>query len=308
MSSDSKDKYEFTENILKLSETKDPTQLHIEWVLIDYEKIDETKVRCICNRNIGHVYRYYNTKTKHAINVGSECKKKLHLTNCHSSNSIIHKFISGDKGTYEKICDLIKYSNEVWKQFLEHIHKGLASWPLQKSICNLENIIKILSENNIDCKDLSNILNIYLERDAKLRDAKEKLRLLDIAQSEERERQYRQKRDEIEKKQKKAKDEWEEKQRQINEEKEKREQEEKEQREYIQKLLESPSLDSKTKLHTIIMEKKGNEVKEDARNYIRNKTRNAHPYLSDVKAEINRRIEKYIDTNYPLLSSYRLFK
>jgi hypothetical protein len=274
-----------------------------------------------------HVYRYYNLRTKHAINVGSECKKKLHLTNCHSSNSIIRDFISGDKGTYEKICDLINYSNEVWKQFLEHIHKSHASWPLEKSICNLKNIIKILCENSIDCKDLSDILNIYLERDAKLRDAKEKLRLLEIAQSEERDRQYRQQRDEFEKqqkkerereyrqqrdefekKQKKEKEEWEEKQRQINEEKEKREQEEKEEREYTQPLLESPSLDSKSKLYAIIMKKKGNEVKEDARNYIRNKTRSAHPYLSDVKAEINRRIEKIIDKDYPALSSYRLFK
>jgi len=161
----SKAYHKFEENILQLSETKLLDNLHEEWVSLSYDKHVNTLERCICNREIGNVYRYLNMKTKRMINIGTDCVKKLRLKNCKSARSILTGTISGTRGNYQQICDLIKYSNENWLTFLESIKsKANSDWDNLIGLTEINKIIEFLSENAVDCNELQLIVSKIQER------------------------------------------------------------------------------------------------------------------------------------------------
>jgi hypothetical protein len=161
----SKAYHKFEENILQLSETKLLDNLHEEWVSLSYDEHVNTLERCICNREIGNVYRYLNMKTKRMINVGTDCVKKLRLKNCRSARSILTGTISGTRGNYQQICDLIKYSNENWLTFLESIKsKANSDWDNLIGLTEINKIIEFLSENGVECNDLHVIVSKIQER------------------------------------------------------------------------------------------------------------------------------------------------
>ena len=161
----SKAYHKFEENILKLSETKILDNLHEEWVSLAYDEHVNTLERCICNREIGNVYRYLNMKTKRMINVGTDCVKKFRLNNCRSARSILTGSISGTRGNYQQICDLIKYSNENWLTFLESIKsKANSDWDNLIGLTEINKIIEFLSENAVDCNELQLIVSKIQER------------------------------------------------------------------------------------------------------------------------------------------------
>jgi len=152
--------HKFEENILQLSETKVLDNLHEEWVSLAYDEHVDTLERCICNREIGNVYRYLNIKTKRMINVGTNCVKKLRLNNCRTVRSILTGDINGTRGNYQQICDLIKYSNENWLTFLESIKsKANSDWDNLIGLTEINKIIEFLSENGVECDDLHVIVS-----------------------------------------------------------------------------------------------------------------------------------------------------
>jgi hypothetical protein len=171
--------YNFEENILTLSETDNPDILPKEWIHISYNPHLETPVTCICNRDINNNHIFLNIKTKRMINVGSTCVKKLRLNKKKTVRFIIHNFINGSRGDYQEICDLIKYSNDNWISFLESINSKVNSdWNNIIGLIEINNIIKLFTDNNIDCTDLHNIVTQIQKRidEKKLRNEALRLR------------------------------------------------------------------------------------------------------------------------------------
>ena len=157
--------YKFDENILELSETDDPEKLHEEWIHMSYNEHVDIPVRCICTHVIYNPHMFLNIKTKKMINLGTTCVKKLRLNKNNSVRSVFLKFINGSRGEYQDICDLIKYSNENWVTFLESIKSKVHSvWDNLIGLTEINKIIKLFSDNSIDCSDLDDIVREIQKR------------------------------------------------------------------------------------------------------------------------------------------------
>lgn len=157
--------YKFDENILKLSETDDPEKLHEEWIHMSYNEHVDIPVTCICTHEIYNPHIFLNIKTRKMINVGTTCVKKIRLKNCKNVRSVMMSFINGTRGHYKEICDLIKYSNENWITFLESIKSKVHSvWDNLIGLTEINKIIKLFSENSIDCSDLHDIVREIQKR------------------------------------------------------------------------------------------------------------------------------------------------
>ena len=156
--------HNFLENIGQLSEAKELNDLKNEWKFIDYNKCISKTTLCICNRKIMNVHRYINIKTGCMITVGSDCAKKLNLTN--SRNWLkreIDNYMSGEPGDYKIITDLIKFSEGVRASFIEMLEEKLKKQPGNK---NLKTLIDLLKNIIIHTADLNNALTqieIYIK-------------------------------------------------------------------------------------------------------------------------------------------------
>ena len=152
--------YNYEKNILELSETDDIKEVHKEWISLAPSCRMEQKERCICNRGIIIVERFFNTKTNRVINVGTTCVKELRLNECKSVNSIIKSFIDGEPGEYNQIIDLIKYSDDNLQTVIETVKQMATSlWNTPDGLNEIKRIITILSENGIDCPELQALLS-----------------------------------------------------------------------------------------------------------------------------------------------------
>jgi hypothetical protein len=161
----SKSSHKFEENILKLSETNEVDKLHEEWVCLGYDERVINSETCICNKEIGNVYRFLNMKTMKMINVGTNCVKKLQLKKCKSVRLIMSSFIGGVRGNYNQICDLIKYSNQNWLAFLDAIKTRVNSdWDNLIGLTEINKIMAILSENGVECTELHMIVDAIKKR------------------------------------------------------------------------------------------------------------------------------------------------
>ncbi len=110
-------KYNFTDNILKLSRTNKVKNLPKEWIYFAYTKRYD-RVNCICCRKIVNVYIFWNKDTHKFIYVGSGCKKKLSLS---SKKAKFHGIFNNTRGEYTNINNLTIYSNIVENYFKNNI-------------------------------------------------------------------------------------------------------------------------------------------------------------------------------------------
>jgi hypothetical protein len=157
--------YNYETNILELSETDDIKEVPKEWISLAPSCRMEQKERCICNRGIIIVERFFNTKTKRVINVGTTCVKELRLNKCKSINSVIKSFIDGETGEYNQIIDLIKYSDDNLQKVIATVKEMTNSlWNNPDGLIEIKRIISILSENGIDCPELKALLSDLQKR------------------------------------------------------------------------------------------------------------------------------------------------
>ena len=165
-----KSPYNFEKNILGLSSpgmTID--RLPEEWIHVLYEESVDPQVKCICNHVIRYVNRYLNTRTQRMINVGTGCIKKFHLGKCKSAKTLLTKLIIGSRGDYDKIFDLIQYSDENWKTFLETIqNSAISEWDNLAGLNEINEIIKAMSENKIEATKISILEDIVSEIQSRL--------------------------------------------------------------------------------------------------------------------------------------------
>jgi hypothetical protein len=109
-------KFNFLENIFKLSETKNKEELPNEWeFIIRHEDMDKSKI-CVCNCKIKNYSIFINKTNKHFIYCGDCCRKQLRLK-CSNENVIFrlfnHEKTIYTKQQYEIIKDIYKYSQDV---------------------------------------------------------------------------------------------------------------------------------------------------------------------------------------------------
>jgi hypothetical protein len=157
--------YNYEKNILELSETDDIKEVPKEWISLAPSCRMEQKERCICNRAIIIVERFFNIKTKRVINVGTTCVKELSLNECKSVNGLIKSFIDGEPGEYNQIIDLIKYSDDNLQKIIETVKQMTNSlWNNPDGLIEIKRIISILSENGIDCPELQALLSDLQKR------------------------------------------------------------------------------------------------------------------------------------------------
>ena len=109
--------YNFKQNLLALSQSKDIDEALTEWRVINknYEHLSEGKVVCICNKVIKRVHYVCNLRTNKFAYLGTACVGKFrnklkHITN-HSLRTVFMDMISD--GLYDKIFDFDGYSDEV---------------------------------------------------------------------------------------------------------------------------------------------------------------------------------------------------
>jgi len=157
--------YNYEKNILELSETDDIKEVPKEWISLAPSCRMEQKERCICNRGIMIVERFFNIKTKRVINVGTTCVKELRLNECKSVNGLIKSFIDGEIGEYNQIIDLIKYSDDNLQKIIATVKQMAASlWNTPDGLNEIKRIISILSENGIDCPEMQALLSEFQKR------------------------------------------------------------------------------------------------------------------------------------------------
>lgn len=157
--------YNYEKNILELSETDDIKEVPKEWISLAPSCRMEQKERCICNRGIIIVERFFNTKTKRVINVGTTCVKELRLNECKSINCLIKSFIDGEPGEYQQILDLIRYSDDNLQKVIATVKQMAASlWNTPDGLNEIKRIISILSENGIHCPEMQALLSELQKR------------------------------------------------------------------------------------------------------------------------------------------------
>jgi len=298
--------FKFDKNIMELSYTGDLSQLHTEWIQLGYEERYDNSTRCICGHKIKNTYRYLNTKTAHMINVGSECVKKLRLNNCRNAKSIFRDFISGIPGEYECISDLIKYSVDNWKLFLQIVKdKVNTDWNNTNGLIELDKIIQILSLKNIDCEEIvqimHNVSNEIKKREEKLelirknKEEFEKKRLVEENQLKKEFKEREKRLIEREEREKEANRREESKIRRGEEEKKRLDEEKRSKKSYI---------DMKKELCEKERIRLGSSFEQGAKQFL---SKNSHELSHDtIRREVNRRVELIIDLNHPFLAEYQL--
>jgi len=160
--------YNFIKNITKLSQTKDSNNLSDEWICVSYNRSEDGET-CVCNRRIHDVYTFYNKITNNFIYVGSTCMKNLRLKNSLGNiKKLFSKLESGERGEYEEIIDLLRYSDMVRNQFIEMVNNKLKSeWRNDKNMEFLKNILVKLNIDSTNLDIITRYLNEkYIEQEA----------------------------------------------------------------------------------------------------------------------------------------------
>lgn len=164
-----KGRWQFVENILGLSLTKDADRLHEEWKFQRKFEDPNRNGQCICGTShLKYGFRFSNSSTGHVIMTGKECAKKLKL---HCNGSVNNKFISafmngdvinGSWTAFTKITDIYNYSLDQradWKELLDKELKFLYS----KSLKQIESLV-------VELKDFHDVLQRNAISDPKLVD------------------------------------------------------------------------------------------------------------------------------------------
>lgn len=118
-----KSKFDFKENIKKLSVSKNDEELIDEWEFISEEKHSDNSLKCICNKNISQVFYYFNKINGNYINVESKCRDALGLSKEKTTNVIKQTLINFIIGKYTNIYDFLECSTEYRIKIFEFLNK-----------------------------------------------------------------------------------------------------------------------------------------------------------------------------------------
>ena len=153
-------KFNFNNNLIKASYSKDLIQAKKEWFILNEEKRDEQDGLCICQRKVKNIVYMFNPKTNLTIIVGMQCKKKFQLNNSYLQNHILKNILISNlsKGEYEIIDNIIKYSKNIEDELIKFFQNKI-----ENSNNNLKTLLSIKNEINeiIDTYSLTYLNNIY---------------------------------------------------------------------------------------------------------------------------------------------------
>jgi len=153
-------KYNFDRNLIKASYKKDLYGAKREWQILTKETREREDGLCICQRKVKHIIYMYNPKTKLTIIIGSKCAKKFELNDAKPlPNNILKEILSKslEKGEYEIIDNIIRYSNNIEEQIIKYFQNKIDSINNQNKLLDIQNEIKEL----IDVYSLKYLNNIY---------------------------------------------------------------------------------------------------------------------------------------------------
>jgi hypothetical protein len=144
-----KGRWEFYENIFKLSETKDPDKLPEEWKFIGKAEYSDHDGHCVCNNSkVKYAYRFFNIITGCVCICGSVCKNKLKLLT-HSSgvNQYLADFLNGSyPSEYTTIKDIYAYSIKQKDHWLKSVLKEVDTDLYKKSLKDIRCLLMLLKE------------------------------------------------------------------------------------------------------------------------------------------------------------------
>jgi hypothetical protein len=144
-----KGRWEFYENIFKLSETKDPDKLPEEWKFIGKAEYSENDGHCVCNNSkVKYAYRFFNIITGSVCICGSVCKKKLKLlTNSSGLNQYLADFLNGSyPSEYTTIKDIYAYSIKQKDHWLKSVLNEVRTDLNKKSLKDIRCLLMLLKE------------------------------------------------------------------------------------------------------------------------------------------------------------------
>lgn len=112
-------KYNFDNNLLNASYSKELDIAKKEWKFICEEKRNITDGLCICQRKVKHVIYMYNIKTRKTICVGSICHKKFNMENS-KVNDILSNIFKNflEKGEYIIIGNVVTYCKTIQTELI----------------------------------------------------------------------------------------------------------------------------------------------------------------------------------------------
>jgi hypothetical protein len=173
-----KGRWQFVENILGLSLTKDPDKLHEEWHFYGKAEYPEFNGHCVCNMSkVKHAHRFYNILTGRVCITGGECAKKLKLrTESKGTNRYLADFLNGSyPSEYTTIEDIYAYSvkqrNDWMKSILKEVDTDLYKKSLKDIRCLLtefKEFQSILLSNGVCDLTLDGIIRRVEEREKAL--------------------------------------------------------------------------------------------------------------------------------------------
>ena len=178
--------YNFENNILKLSKTKEINQLQGEWEFVGKERKEDGL--CICGHRMKKVEYYVNTLTGHVIQVGSDCRKKLRLLESNRKlNPILKEFVECSQLGYANIFDLLRYCEESRNRMVKLIMKRI---DISSDIATLQILLKELLDlvdlhiqNTITCEYINELIE------------KVQIKIQGIEKKEKEQREQREKKD-----------------------------------------------------------------------------------------------------------------
>ena len=144
-----KGRWQFVENILGLSLTKDPDKLPEEWKFIGKAEYPNLDGHCVCNMSkVKYAHRFYNILTGRVCITGGECAKKLELrTECKGTNRYLADFLNGSyPSEYTTIKDIYAYSIKQKDYWLKSVHKEVDTDLFKKTLKDIRCILVLLKE------------------------------------------------------------------------------------------------------------------------------------------------------------------
>lgn len=153
--------YNFDENILKVSKTKEIFKLPDEWVSFLKERKEDG--HCICGARIKNVEYFVNIFNWNVIQAGTGCRDKLTVrVSTRNLNAILKEFIYGFRVEYTNIINLLSYCEESRKRMVNLINTRIDSSSvvsiLKNILKDLEELVGLHKENNVDFQYISELL------------------------------------------------------------------------------------------------------------------------------------------------------
>lgn len=143
-------KYNFDKNLIKASYNKNIYGAKKEWVVVGKTIKDDKSGLCLCQHKVKHITYMYNELTKHTIIVGSTCSKKFEMNNMLLPNRIFRDILlkNLEKGDYEVIDNIIRYSNSIEEQFINYFETKIENNNNKNELTQIKKEIKELIDNN----------------------------------------------------------------------------------------------------------------------------------------------------------------